>query len=434
MSRNLRRRSRSGSGVAAGRESTSGPDALAGLREAVAELDPGAFARCFCAHGWVRVPRPEGDIVLRGPPEIEQLGHELRRQLIDLTWTPSQRFVAAGQVVEEAVARVRKAPGADAETGVPSGGESAPGGQMRLPMRVVAALDPAGGIGSLTLWVDWAAMRDPLGVASASGAASALVAQARARDSRGLRVIESEPETALPIPAQANDPPAADPPRPPGTLLWWKRHQATFAGSVMAVAAAVVIGWVAVSALRPIMDDDPSRNPAGASAPEAGADPKDGAWSTTAPEGTAVSTSDLPVITKEEHRGRPPTVQAGKKYTLKADLLFATGSTELTDNARSELQEMADIIRTERVSGSIQVNGYTDDVGTAQDNLQLSRDRSQAVAEGLKNELSGVPLELRPQGFGEPEDPDTSKAGRKQNRKVVIVLPKPSASTAPSAD
>lgn len=454
FSQNLRRRGRSGdSGLAAGRESTSGPasgsDALEGLREAVTDLDPVAFARCFSARGWVRVPRPEGDVVLRGPAEIEQLGHELRQQLIDLTWTPSQRFVAAGQVVEEGVARARMAPDPD--------GENTPNADARVPMRVVAALDSAGEIGSLTLWVDWAAIRDPLGVDSAGGAASALVAQARARDSRGLRVIESETGPALlpppPIPTRVTDSRAPGPPRPPATVLWWKRHRATLAGSAMALAATVLIGWVAVTALRPIMDDDTSADAAGSAAATAGApgalvapgspraepstdDGTGTTGSTAAPNDTGLSAAsdDLPVITKEKPRGKPPTVQAGKTYTLKADLLFETGSTDLTTNARSDLQQMADIIRAEHVTGTIQVNGYTDDVGNSEDNLQLSRDRAQAVAEGLRNELSGVPLELLPQGFGEPKDPDTSTSGRQQNRKVVIVLPNPKATATPSSD
>jgi len=420
ISPNQRRRGRiSGSGIPAGRESTEGstasPDPLADLRGALANLDPEAFSRCFTAGGWLRIPRPEGDVVLGNPAEIAQLGHELRDLLIDLTWTPSQRFVAAGQVVEEAVARARTVPGAGAW--IPAA--SAADGVIRVPMRVVAAVDPAGRIDNLTLWVDWAALHDPLGVDSARGAASALVAKARARDARGLRVIESEPGTApvpLPPPPVQSTP---GPGRPPATVLWWKQHRATIAGSVMALTAAAVITWVAVGALRPIVDHQ--ADPAGP-APTASVR---GAKSGTAPAGpksTRPASTKRPVITKEKAQGKP-TVQAGKRYTLKADLLFATGSTELTVNARSELQKMAGIIRERRVTGTIQVNGYTDDVGTAADNLQLSRDRAGAVAEGLRNELSGVTLELRPQGFGEPTNPDVTVAGRRQNRKVVIVLP-----------
>jgi outer membrane protein OmpA-like peptidoglycan-associated protein len=360
----------------------------------------------------VRIPRPEGDVVLSSPAQIAQLGHELRDLLIDLTWTPSQRFVAAGQVVEEAVARARTVPGAG--DWVPAA--SAADGVIRVAMRVVAAVDPAGWIDNLTVWVDWAALRDPLGVDSAHGAASALVAKARARDARGLRVIQSEPGTA-PVPVPAPPVPSTPGPvRPPATVLWWKQHRATVAGSVMALTAAAVITWVAVGALQPIVDHqaDPAATTSvlGASTGTAPATPKSARPAST----------KRPVITKEKAQGKP-TVQAGKQYTLKADLLFETGSTELTVNARSALRKMSGIIRERKVTGTIQVNGYTDDVGTAADNLQLSRDRAEAVAEGLRTELSGVTLELRPQGFGEPANPDVTVAGRRHHRKVVIVLP-----------
>src|SRR5689334_12073378 len=72
---------------------TSGPtsaddDALAELRRQLARLDPDGFAACFSPSAWVRVPRPEGDVVLRGRPQIAQAGYELRAMVAELTWTP----------------------------------------------------------------------------------------------------------------------------------------------------------------------------------------------------------------------------------------------------------------------------------------------------------------------------------------------------------
>jgi len=442
ISQNQRRRGRSGgSGVPAGREKASGSssdtDALAGLRQAVADLDPGAFARHFSEDGWVRVPRPEGDVVLRGPKEIEQLGHELRQLLIDLTWTPSQRFVAAGQVVEEAVAWARTAPGAGlwGPAGDDPDGEP---GEIRVPMRVVAALDPAGGIGSLTLWIDWAALHDPLGVDSARGAASALVAQARARDARGLRVIESEPGTApLPVPVMPVPVPRAPgPTRPPAAALWWKQHRATLGGSVMALAAAAVIGWVAVSALRPILDGTSASGPTPTAGPsvlaKAGTNP-------TAPASTTLpGKNEVPKITKPQ-RSTVPEVQPGEPVELQSALLFQTNSFKLTDYAQNRLQGIADRIRDEKMTGNIQVNGYTDDRGSEASNKTLSENRAEAVATALAPKLLGLPVKLSVQGFGETaaDYDNRTTAGRKMNRKVVIVLPNPllsgSASPSPSA-
>jgi outer membrane protein OmpA-like peptidoglycan-associated protein len=451
-----------GSGVAAGRGSGSSPgqgssgpgpsgsgppgsDALAGLRQAVADQDPGAFARCFSDTGWVRVPRPEGDVVLRGRGEIERLGHELGQNLRHLTWTPSQRFVAAGQVVEEAVARAwasgnptagdqsaRDRPAGDrpaegARTrGEQTGGER-PEGEIRVPMRVVAALDPSGGIGSLTVWVDWAALHDPLGVDSARGAASALVAQARARDARGLQVIVSEPGAA-PVPPIAAVPLPRVPGsgRPPAAVLWWKQHWPTLAGSAMALAAAAVIGWVAVNALRPLMDDVPSATGPGlnqtASASADGANRTTGGTTTAPDVGPEPAASRLPVVNPEKP-DQKPFVQRGKAIPLPVDFLFETGSTDLTQAYQARLKEIANDIRVRNITGTIQVNGYTDDVGSRESNLKLSSARAAAVALVLSKELRGVAVELNPQGFGEPENADTSDEGRAKNRRVYIVLP-----------
>ena len=430
MSQNQRRRGRAGvPGSVHGRGSTPEldvtTDALAGLRQAVATLDPGAFARCFSPTGWVRVPRPEGDVVLHGPEEIQQLGDQLRRSLVDLTWTPSQRFVAAGQVVEEAVARARMVP--EGRFGVPSD-TADDTADIRVPMRVVVALNPLGGIGSLTLWVDWAALHDPHGVDSARGAASALVAQARARDARGLQVIVSEPGSA-PQPSPISPiPPPRGPARPPAAALWWKQHRATLAGSVMALAAAAVIGWVAVNALRPLMDGTTT---AIVTAPEPTTNTK-GASAAPQPVPSAktkgkAATSKGPEILVEKPEGKP-TAQKGEQFVLPSDVLFKTGSFDVTPEWQQELRKIAQQIQKQQRTGRVEINGYTDSTGTDTDNLKLSHKRASAVASALQRELaqlSGIDVELAPQAFGEsdPIRSNSSATGRTMNRRVTIILP-----------
>jgi outer membrane protein OmpA-like peptidoglycan-associated protein len=386
-------------------------DPLSELREALRLRDPDAFAACFSADGWMRVPRPEGDIAFRSPQEIARAGHELRDTLADLTWTPSQRFLSAGQVVEEAVVRART---------VDDSGPA--GGQIQVSMRVVTALDPAGGIGSLTLWIDWAALRDPLGVDSARGAASALVAQVRARDARGLQVIEgaSEPEPSAVLVDVPTRPERSA--RPPAVVLWWRQHRRTVAGTVMAVLAVAVLGWVGQSVLKPSANRPPAAIGPTASAT---ASPGSSGSATGAPTPTA-KTTVLPSITRAKPSTKP-TVQAGKQVTLRSDVLFETGSTKLTTSAWSTLRELAAGVQTNHLTGTIQINGYTDNVGGTELNEQLSDDRATAVAEALQSYLVGSPVILMPQAFGE-SDPTASNAtakGRAANRRVTVVLPTP---------
>ncbi len=69
------------------------------------------------------------------------------------------------------------------------------------------------------------------------------------------------------------------------------------------------------------------------------------------------------------------------------------------------------------------VAGYTDDTGTPQYNLQLSRKRAQAVADYLI--AQGVqPIRIQTVGYGEadPVASNATAAGRAQNRRVTITL------------
>jgi outer membrane protein OmpA-like peptidoglycan-associated protein len=79
------------------------------------------------------------------------------------------------------------------------------------------------------------------------------------------------------------------------------------------------------------------------------------------------------------------------------------------------------------VTGTIQINGYTDDLGSAAKNLALSQARALAVAQVLQAGLAGQSVTLAPQGFGQasPVAPNTTDANRARNRRVTIVLPTP---------
>ncbi len=111
---------------------------------------------------------------------------------------------------------------------------------------------------------------------------------------------------------------------------------------------------------------------------------------------------------------------------LTSDVLIAFGSAELTVNARQSLSALAGQIREADVRGVVQVNGYTDDVGSPARNLTLSRERALAVARVLQPALAGVPVSLQPQGFGETSAvaSNATPKGRARYRRVTIVLPR----------
>jgi outer membrane protein OmpA-like peptidoglycan-associated protein len=137
-----------------------------------------------------------------------------------------------------------------------------------------------------------------------------------------------------------------------------------------------------------------------------------------------VKNSELPIITRAKPSAKP-TVQAGKQITLRSDVLFQTGSTRLTPSALKTLQKLAEGVQTHHLSGTIQINGYTDNVGSTKLNERLSDDRATAVANALRSYLAGSDVILMPQAFGEsdPKESNATVAGRAANRRVTIILP-----------
>lgn len=96
---------------------------------------------------------------------------------------------------------------------------------------------------------------------------------------------------------------------------------------------------------------------------------------------------------------------------------FAAGATEQLDDLLNQLA----------VSGlTVQINGYTDNVGNPDSNLQLSKARAEAVkAWILANASSSFPSDrVRTRAFGDadPVADNSTASGRAQNRRVDILL------------
>jgi outer membrane protein OmpA-like peptidoglycan-associated protein len=126
----------------------------------------------------------------------------------------------------------------------------------------------------------------------------------------------------------------------------------------------------------------------------------------------------------------PPVVIKSNKptiATLKSDLAFDKGSAVLSAEAKVAIAGIADAVREAGLEGTIAVHGYTDNVGSEKSGMELSKLRAQAVAQSLRNALGSYSIAISAFWHGE-DDPIASndtEAGRKQNRRVTIILPKP---------
>ena len=105
---------------------------------------------------------------------------------------------------------------------------------------------------------------------------------------------------------------------------------------------------------------------------------------------------------------------------LKSDILFDTGKSELKSSAKTNLQQMADIMK-KYPENVLSINGYTDNTGSSKLNDALSESRAKAVKDQLV--ASGMPdsvMTTYGRGSSTPISDNNTAEGRKQNRRVEI--------------
>lgn len=108
--------------------------------------------------------------------------------------------------------------------------------------------------------------------------------------------------------------------------------------------------------------------------------------------------------------------------TMPQDILFATDSATVRNDLQRDLQALAGNLMA-YPDTTVQVIGHTDNTGAASYNQALSLRRAKSVTQVLIN--AGVPNHrLRATGMGEnqPVATNLSPEGRRQNRRVEIVL------------
>ncbi|CDF85053.1 OmpA/MotB [Pseudomonas knackmussii B13] len=113
--------------------------------------------------------------------------------------------------------------------------------------------------------------------------------------------------------------------------------------------------------------------------------------------------------------------ERGLVLTL-GDVLFDSGEAELKPAANRTVLKLVQFLQLNprRV---IRIEGYTDNQGDQQENVELSRNRAQSVADVL-TDLGISDKRIQVQGFGEayPVADNASSLGRAQNRRVEIVF------------
>jgi outer membrane protein OmpA-like peptidoglycan-associated protein len=102
---------------------------------------------------------------------------------------------------------------------------------------------------------------------------------------------------------------------------------------------------------------------------------------------------------------------------------FGFDKAELSAEAKSALDAFADKLKADNKNVYVEVQGHTDNVGSEEYNFQLGEKRAEATRRYLS--MKGVPLNrLSTISYGEAEPvaDNSTRDGRNQNRRVVLVV------------
>jgi outer membrane protein OmpA-like peptidoglycan-associated protein len=112
----------------------------------------------------------------------------------------------------------------------------------------------------------------------------------------------------------------------------------------------------------------------------------------------------------------------GMVITLSGSVLFASNQATLLPEARTRLDQVADVLLTTR-ERNITVEGHTDSQGSDSHNMDLSQRRADAVRSYLiQRGYEADRIKAHGLGEGQPIADNASVEGRANNRRVEIVI------------
>ncbi|MEN8205863.1 MAG: OmpA family protein [Pseudomonadota bacterium] len=114
-----------------------------------------------------------------------------------------------------------------------------------------------------------------------------------------------------------------------------------------------------------------------------------------------------------------PLVDGSTRVTIATDAAFDYGSTVLRPAFSADLSQVMKLYSRQ----SVRVAGYTDNVGAVAYNLDLSRQRAQAVADTLFAQGYNA-AQVSVSGYGEsnPVASNADASGRYRNRRVELLI------------
>jgi outer membrane protein OmpA-like peptidoglycan-associated protein len=149
----------------------------------------------------------------------------------------------------------------------------------------------------------------------------------------------------------------------------------------------------------------------------------DGYLALVTPEEVKARQESTVELLLQKKPSRPEVQVTNKEITIRDQIQFALDSAVILPQSFGILTEVADTLIRHTEIIRVEVQGHTDNSGTAEHNKTLSEDRAEAVKTWLT--AHGVPLErLVSRGYGQtrPLAPNVTATNRSQNRRVQFII------------
>jgi outer membrane protein OmpA-like peptidoglycan-associated protein len=199
--------------------------------------------------------------------------------------------------------------------------------------------------------------------------------------------------------------------------------------ALVVTAATIMVASNIVGAVAARADDSPSVPPgteASASAPVK-VDPNDP--DLKLPEGATLADPkvlDIKSVVEDQSgdESRSDT-NAEVTFALQAEVLFGKDSAKLSAAAKSRIDAIAEEIKKQKAT-QVRVFGFTDNLGTHEHGVVLSKQRADAVQAVLDGDLNDPNITFEVRGYAEqyPIADNSTEVGRKKNRRVEVTFPR----------
>jgi OmpA-OmpF porin, OOP family len=111
------------------------------------------------------------------------------------------------------------------------------------------------------------------------------------------------------------------------------------------------------------------------------------------------------------------------KYCVSLDIEFDINKSDIRAQYNEEVAKVGDFMKNNPTTTAV-IEGYSDQVGTDEYNLQLSQQRAESVVKSLETNFGIAPERLTAKGYGKasPIATNATDAGKQKNRRINAII------------